>query len=184
MRLVALAGRLLGVGTIALILGGAGAWLRLGPAVAEEVTVAQESRRPVTVYFSRRPESEHDFAAVYPVTRTAPDAGVARAALNALIAGPTPEEAANGYFSELGRMLDGPSTCGGPDYAIQIEAGTATVTFCRRVVSAGIGQDARVTNAVTATLRQFPTVQRVRLLDNEGGCLFDMSGLDRCLADP
>jgi hypothetical protein len=182
MKLVRLGARILGAAMIALIVSGA-AWQKLGPASAEEVAVARETGRPITVFFSRQPESAQDFTAVYPVTRTAPDAGVARAALNALIDGPTPEEAADGYYAELGQMLDGPSTCGGPDYAIRIEAGTATVTFCRRVVSAGIGQDARVMNALDATLRQFPTIQRVRLLDDEGNCLFDMSGLNRCLAD-
>jgi hypothetical protein len=52
------------------------------------------------------------------------------------------------------------------------------------VTSAGIGQDARVGRALDATLRQFPTIERVRLLTSDGDCLFDMSGLNRCLADP
>lgn len=184
MRLVTSAARLLGVGVIALIVGGAAAWPTFGPASAEATTTTPGRGYPITVFFSRQPESAHDFAAIYPVMRTAPDAGVARAALNALIAGPTPEEAADGYFSELGQMLDGPSNCNGSDYTIRIEAGTATVQFCRLVVSAGIGQDARVKNALDATLRQFPTVQRVRLLGREGTCLFDESGLNRCLTDP
>ena len=184
MRLVTPAARLLGAAMIALIVGGVAAWPTFGPASAEEPTSVSGTGRPIQVFFSREPDSAYDFAAVFPVMRTAPDSGVARAALNALIAGPTPEEAADGYYSELGQMLDGQSTCGGQDYTIRIEAGTATVQFCRWVVSAGVGQDARVLNTVGATLRQFATVERVRLLGREGNCLFDESGLNRCLANP
>lgn len=143
---------------------------------------AGETWHEIEVYFSRHPESDEDFTAVFPVARRAPDAGVATAALDELIAGPTPAEAAQGYFSELGAMLVGPSTCGERDFTLRIEAGTATVQFCRTVTSAGIGQDARVQSALDATLRQFSTIQRVRLLTPEGDCLFDMSGENRCLS--
>jgi hypothetical protein len=137
----------------------------------------------IQVAFSRHPLSEEDFSAVFPLSRTVNvDGGrVATAALEALIAGPTPAEAAQGYFSELETMVQGPSSCGGADFTLTIDRGLATVTFCRAVVSAGIGQDARAQAEIEATLRQFPSVQRVRLLTREGHCLFDESGLDRCL---
>jgi len=141
-----------------------------------------ETAREVKVYFSRHPESDADMTAVFPVTRTAPDAGVARAALQALVAGPTQAETDAGYFSELGSMLVGPSSCGADDATIRISDGAATVRFCRDVRSAGIGQDARAQSAINATLKQFSTIQRVRLLTREGDCLFDMSGENRCLA--
>jgi hypothetical protein len=143
----------------------------------------REHGREVAVYFSRHPESDDEFSAVFPVGRLAPDAGVARAALQALIDGATPAEADAGYYSELGTMLVGPSTCGA-DFAVRVESGLATVRFCRGVSSAGIGQDARVQSAINATLRQFSTVQRVRILDADGNCLFDMSGENRCLREP
>ena len=184
--------RVLGLGAVALVVAGLGAVVapRLSaarePAMApaQQPALAHQAGREVRVFFSRRPESDDDFTAVFPVGRTAPDAGVATAALRALIAGPTPAEAAQGYFSELGAMLVGPSSCGGPDFTIRIEDGLATVRFCRAVSSAGIGQDARARSALDATLRQFSTVQRVRLLTQDGDCLFDMSGENRCLAAP
>ena len=200
--------RILGLASVALVVVGAGLVLTSGRSAAEGpgVGAAREPRasaaqqpatgsapepaqvrqagREVRVFFSRRPESDDDFTAVFPVTRTAPDAGIAAAALRALIAGPTPAEAVGGYFSELGSMLVGPSTCGGPDFTIRIDAGLATVRFCREISSAGIGQDARAQSALQATLRQFSTVQRVRLLGPNGDCLFDMSGENRCLATP
>ncbi len=149
-----------------------------GPALAPAASGAKP--REIRVYFPRHPETDDDMTAVFPVKRTAQDEGVARAALAALIAGPTPAEAEAGYFSELGSMLAGPSSCGSDDVSIRIENGTATVRFCRDVVSAGIGQDARTQSAIDATLQQFPTIQRVRLLSREGDCLFDMSGENRC----
>jgi hypothetical protein len=108
---------------------------------------------------------------------------VARAALRALIDGPSPAERDAGYFSELGRMLVGPSSCGEDGFTIRIADGMATVRLCRELSSAGIGQDARAQAAIEATLSQFRTIQRVRLLSREGDCLFDMSGENRCLSD-
>ena len=137
--------------------------------------------RTILVYFSRQPESDSDFTFVVPVQRSAPGPAVAEAALGQLIDGPTPEERAVGLYSELGGMLRGPSSCGGRDFALTIASGLATVRFCREVVSAGIGQDARTRTQIERTLGQFPTVQRVRLLTADGNCLFDPSGLNRCL---
>src|SRR4029078_2820160 len=79
--------------------------------------------RRIAVYFSHHPETDEDFTTVQPVDRAAPDQGVARAALEFLIAGPTPAEQASGFFSELGAMLHGASTCDGPDFALTVEGG-------------------------------------------------------------
>jgi predicted Rdx family selenoprotein len=138
----------------------------------------------VQLFFSRNPESMNDFTAVFPVQRQVQysDQRIATATLEALIAGPTAAEQAQGFFSELGGMLTGPSNCEGDDFRVTIQAGgVAEVRFCRQVVSAGIGQDARVMNQIQATLTQFGTVDRVRLLTREGNCLFDQSGLNLCL---
>lgn len=137
---------------------------------------------PIRVYFSRHPASDATFTAVSPVKRWAPDRGVATAALAELIDGPTTDERAAGYYSELGRSLSGPSTCDGRDFQLSIRDGVATVRFCRAMTSAGIGQDARVRAQIEATLTQFSTIRSVRLLGADGHCLFDESGQDRCLA--
>ena len=184
--------RIVGLGAVVFVVAGLATVLAPRLNAAQEPTtdsvetpaIARHGSREVQVFFSRWPESDADFSAVFPVSRTAPDAGVARAALRALIAGPTPAEAAEGYFSVLGSMLVGPSSCGGADFSIRIEAGLATVQFCREISSGGIGQDARAQSAIEATLRQFSTVQHVRLLTSDGHCLFDMTGEDRCLTRP
>jgi spore germination protein GerM len=146
----------------------------------------EQDRQTATVqlYFSRTPESAEDFTAVFPVDRQVEYTGqrIATATLEALIEGPTAAEQQQGYYSELGDMLTGPSNCDGEDFLLSIaDDGTATVQFCRLVVSAGIGQDARVMNQIEATLTQFDTVDDVILLNREGRCLFDPSGMDLCL---
>jgi len=139
----------------------------------------------VQVFLSRNPDSLNDFTAVFPLARqVAPgEQGLAGAALEALIAGPTPAEQAQGYFSDFGALLTGGvSSCkGGGDFVLAVEAGLATVQMCRATSSAGIGQDARAQAEVEATLTQFPTIQKVRVLSAEGHCLFDESGMDICL---
>jgi spore germination protein GerM len=162
---------------VTLVIGLLGAGLSL---LSAGDAARAETDHPIEVFFSRHPESDGDFAAVFPLARTAPDAGVATAALRALIAGPTPAETASGYFSEIGQMLHGPSNCRGEDFSLRLQDGLATVRFCREVASAGIGQDARAQSTIVATLRQFPTIQRVRLLDQDGDCLFDLSGENPC----
>jgi hypothetical protein len=134
----------------------------------------------VSVFFSKSPESDADFSLVLPVSRVSPTSGVARFALNQLIAGPSPDERAAGYFSELGSMLQGDSWCDG-DFWLSLVDGVLTVQFCRVVASAGVGQDARARSQLEATLRQFSTIRDVRLLTREGDCLFDMSGRNLCL---
>ncbi len=105
------------------------------------------------------------------------------AAVQALIAGPTAAEQAQGYFSDFSRLLvGGVSTCKGLDFVLSVAGGSATVQLCRATASAGIGQDARVRAQIEATLTQFPTIRSVRLLGSDGHCLFDQSGQDRCLA--
>jgi hypothetical protein len=137
---------------------------------------------PVRVFFSRRPQSDSAFASVFPVSRVAPDRAVATAALAALIDGPTAAERAAGYFSELDGALTGPSSCSGQDFRIAIEDGRATVRFCRAMRSGGVGQDARMGAQIEATLRQFRTISAVRLIGDDGRCLFDQSGQARCSA--
>jgi len=153
------------------------------PAIRNDDRLQTASRGgiPIKVFFPRHPESEAAFSVVFPVTRVAPAQAVATAALAGLIEGPNAPERAAGYFSELGSALTGPSACAGRDFRIAITSGTATVRFCRAVTSVGVSQNARIRSQIETTLRQFPTVQAVRLLARSGHCLFDDSGQDRCL---
>lgn len=137
---------------------------------------------PVLVFFPRHPESDDDFSAVFPVNRAIdPEGGrVPVAAVEALIAGPTEEEQAQGYFSEFGASLSGSSTCGDKDFTLTVDGGLATLRLCRQYSSAGVGQDARVTAQVEQTLLPFPQIDQVRILASDGSCLFDASGQNQC----
>ncbi len=149
---------------------------------------------PIKVYFSKFPDSESNFSAVFPVDRVSPTQQVEAFSIQLLIAGPTPEEWNNGYFSELNSILTGPSNCsaphptGGPDFKLTLnmkgttpEQGTATLKFCRATMSPGIGADARITSDIDATLTQFPGIKKVVILDKAGHCFGDESGQDMCL---
>lgn len=146
-------------------------------AIASPTPVPMQRR--VQVYFPKYPDAESNFAAVAAVTRSTPTAGVARFAIEQLIAGPTQAEQGQGFAPAV--RLQGSSTCGG-DFQIAIAQQTARLQFCRTVVSNGVGDDARAQSAIQATLRQFTTVNRVVILDANGNCLGDQSGMNQCLS--
>jgi hypothetical protein len=149
---------------------------------------------PIKVFFSKTPDSESTSTAVFPVQRISPTAQVETYAVQLLIAGPTPEERAAGYYSEFNGLLNGPSQCpavgpiGGPDFTLTLnmkgstaEQGTATLKLCRATRSPGEGTDARVLAELNATLVQFASIKKVAILTVDGHCLGDLSGMDRCL---
>lgn len=149
---------------------------------------------PVKVFFSKTPDSENTMNAVFPVNRVSPTQQVETFSVQLLIAGPTPEERAQGYYSELNALFSGASQCpslgpvGGPDFTLTLntkgttaEQGTATLKFCRATSSPGEGADARVLAELRATLLQFPTIKKVVILDVQGHCFGDLSGQDLCL---
>lgn len=150
---------------------------------------------PINVYFSKTPDSENNLTMTFPVKRMSPTQQVATYAVQLLIAGPTPEERAMGYYSELNALFNGSSQCpsvgpvGGPDFTLALntkgttpEQGTVTVKFCRVTLSPGEGVDARVLADLRATLLQFASIHKVVILNVQGHCFGDLSGLDRCLA--
>jgi spore germination protein GerM len=156
--------------------------------VAITATTTTGNHHPVKVYFSKSPDSENNFRAVYPVDRDAPTTAVATYAIQQLIAGPTSTEKNAGYYSELPKALNGPSSCSGADFTLTLdkkgttaEPGTTTLKFCRTLTSGGIGTDARIHTEIEKTLQQFPTIKKVVILTNEGHCFGDESGMDRCL---
>jgi hypothetical protein len=143
---------------------------------------------PVTVYFSKHPQSDQNATAVFAVRRISPTLAVAAFAIGQLVVGPTRTETKAGYYSALAGLLHGPSDCGGPAARIvlnrrgtTLEPGTATVRFCRRSMSGGIFDDVRVRSEITRTLTQFPSIKRVVILNKFGQCFGDLSGRDICL---
>lgn len=145
---------------------------------------------PVKVYFSKHPDSDNDPKAVFPVNRTSPTLGVATFALEELLRGPTQAEQNQGYYSPFSGQLALQSYCSGAfrDFDItldhrgaQVETGTATVKFCRRVDIPGDLAGFRMMATVTATLTQFANIKRVVVLTYRGDCFNDLQGQNACL---
>ena len=163
------------------------------PTVAASPTPAQAGYS-IKVFFSKTPDSENSLNAVFSVTRMSPTAQVETYAVQLLIAGPTPEERAAGYYSELNALLNGLPLCpslgpvGGPDFTLTLntkgstpQTGVATLKFCRATLSPGEGTDARVMAELKATLLQFASIKQIAVLNIQGHCFGDLSGQDRCL---
>jgi hypothetical protein len=166
------------------------------PAITPSATAAPTVKGyPIKVFFSKTPESENSAPSkVFAVDRVSPTPQVETFAVQLLIAGPTPEERAAGYYSELNGLFNGTSQCpslgpvGGPDFTLSLnmkgttpEQGTATLKFCRVSLSGGIGVDARVNAELSATLLQFPSIKKLVVLNLQSHCFGDMSGQDLCL---
>ncbi len=137
----------------------------------------------VKVYFSKTPASTTDPSKTFAVNRVSSDLGVAKYVVGELIKGPTAGETALGYFSKV--KVTGTSNCGGASFTITIsEAKKATLKFCKDFVSeGGVVSDAQAQSEIEASLTQFPTITKVVILDKDGNCLFDQSGLNNCLSD-
>lgn len=146
----------------------------------------------IKVYFSRLPQSNDNFNAVFPVNRLSPTGSVGTSAIQQLIAGPTAAESTQGYFSEMKNHLVGPSTCTSSttklDFTLGLnmkgstyERGTATLKLCHQFASSGIGTDARAVAEINATLKQFATIKKVVILTRDAHCFGDESGADICL---
>jgi hypothetical protein len=132
----------------------------------------------VKVFFPKTPPSNNDLSYVEPVSRTTTSQSLARVAVEQLIAGPTTAERQKGFAGAI--QLRGSANCSS-DFKLSISQGVARVQFCRTIVSAGVGDDARLKSSLTATLKQFTSVQSVIILDKNGNCFGDMSGENRCL---
>lgn len=151
-------------------------------------TPASTGPYPVRVYFSKNPDSYNDPTKVFPVDRSSPTLNVATFAIEQLIAGPTAAEKSAGYFSEIHGLLSGSSNCGGPDFQITLDhrgstpaTGYATVAFCRTTSLPGDLAGAYISAEITTTLKQFPNIKNVVILNSQGDCLDDLSGQNRCL---
>ncbi|HEY9632332.1 MAG TPA: GerMN domain-containing protein [Coleofasciculaceae cyanobacterium] len=132
----------------------------------------------VKVFFPKQPRSNNDLSYVESVSRTTGSQSLARFAVEQLIAGPTRDERQKGFAGAI--QLRGSSNCAS-DFKLSISQGVARTQFCRTIVSAGVGDDARIKSSLTATLKQFKSVQSVIILDEKGNCFGDMSGENRCL---
>lgn len=133
----------------------------------------------VKVYFSKHSESDNDPSAVFAVNRTTNNLGVAKFTIGQVLLGPTASEHAAGYFTTA-RLRSDASNCSGQDFKITITNGTATLQFCRSFDHLGVVADGQAKSELEATLKQFSSVKKVIILNKNGNCEFDLSGMDLC----
>lgn len=139
----------------------------------------QSQTYKVLVYFSKHSDSDNNPAATFPVHRTSPDLGVAKFAVAQLLAGPTASEAKQGFFTTV-RLRESTSNCGG-DFTLSMSGGTAKLRFCKPFDHLGVVADGQAESEIQATLKQFPAIQKVIILNSSGNCEFNLSGLNLCL---
>jgi hypothetical protein len=135
----------------------------------------------VKVYFSKMGDAVP--AHVFPVTRSAPAGHLETFAIEQLILGPTAVEAQTGLYSALTNRFIGTSNCGGPDFTLRFdqrdktpEVGTTTMQLCREIPSPGDTGAVIILNEVSATLKQFPTIQKVIIINFDNTCFADLVG--------
>lgn len=148
----------------------------------------------VQVYFARHPETDSNPAVVLPVTRPTSESTTqmrATVALEETLRGPSQSERLRGYYSPFDGQLALQSVCSGEfrDFDLTLdhkgatlEQGTATVRFCRRVDIPGDMAGFIMSHMITNTLKQFPEIQRVVILNYLGSCFNDMQGSNACLS--
>ena len=122
----------------------------------------------VRVYFSQGDEGGTDANPFHqePVMRRVSSAAPLRGAMQALIAGPTPEEQARGFFP--------PFTDGLYLVELKLSRGTALIHYAHRDGTGWPGDSApaRFVDATVRTLKQFRSVRRFYICE-EGWLLYD-----------
>lgn len=98
-------------------------------------------------------------------------------AIEKLIQGYSKEGISKGFKDRI----YGDSVCNGKDFKASVSNKIATIQFCREIIGMGTMADGTMLDSIRKTSLQFPTVQKVKILDKEGNCLFDQSGLNVCL---
>lgn len=131
---------------------------------------------PVYIYFSKHPDSDNDPSKTFPVQRVSPDLRVGSFAITQLLKGPTSNESAQGYFITA-RLRAGAATS---DFILTISSGAATLQFLKPFDHLGVVADGQADSEIKATLKQFSTVKKVIILNYQGNCEFDLSGMNLC----
>jgi hypothetical protein len=150
-----------------------------GPQQTEPSQGSAQNTVDLKVYFSQNPLSMNDFTYTVAVERKTARTDVGTYAIEQIIQGPLENEANQKLFTPL--KLTGTSNCEGKDFLLTIDqARKATLKFCKNVVSAGVGDDARISTLIEKTLLQFSTVSKVVILTNNNDCFGDQSGMQLC----
>jgi hypothetical protein len=135
---------------------------------------------PVKVFFSKC-DIGSPFFDLSPVERVTSRKDVATFAMEEYFKGPTETEKIQGLCRPIGDA-EGGNKCGiSADFTISVTDGVATYKQCRAVELGDGPGTSRFAEAISKNISQFNTVSKVIVLDSNGNCLSDLSGLDNCL---
>jgi hypothetical protein len=115
------------------------------------------------------------------VTRKTTRKDVGTFAIEQIIAGPSASEKSLGFVPTFGTgthvMFSGESSCNGKDFTLTIsDDKVGIVKFCRQTMLSGDMSGGIVVSQITKTLKQFPTIKQVAVLNNRNSCFDDMKG--------
>lgn len=133
----------------------------------------------IKVFFAKDPATASDPSVLVGLKRITTEAQIGSFAIEQLLKGPSASEQLAGYYTKVA-VRDTSNKCGGKDFTLIIQDGTATLQFCRTFDASGTFADAIAQEQITQTLKQFSTVDTVMVLTSEGNCLFDQSGKNLC----
>ncbi len=129
------------------------------------------------VFFPKMPEFTEDFTFVKPVQRSTDREDVATFLVEELFKGPTEEEASEGLSDIYTLELTGASNCSGEDFELSIQNQVALFKFCRSTTGENDLRNPDFIVSLNETLKQFDTVDSVIVLNKDGGCWNDLSGI-------
>lgn len=144
--------------------------------IAKTLSFNLGTTKAYQLYFSKAPENINDFGYVESIPIITDRTDVATFLVEELIKGPTDFEKNQG-FQPISVGLTGESNCGGKDFSLNIEHIYAIFRFCKDTTNLNDMRNPDFTVALEKTLTQFDTINSVIILDKNGNCWNDMTGI-------
>lgn len=147
----------------------------------DEDTDEVSDERALRVYFQKFPEATDDYSFVDAVFRTTTRADDTIFVLEEFLKGPTVVEQTTGFKGIEPVSLNGSSNCSGKDFKLDINGTTATFQFCK--TTSGLNDNtSQVSVPISENVKFYnPEVEKVIILDKDGNCFNDLSGINACL---
>lgn len=156
---------------------------------SQQETLPQEATATFSIFFFDQTKFDTPDNTNYltPISRSTTRKDVATYSLEQIILGPSiDEQNAYNLKTTFGKdrfiFFTSNSNCSGKDFSISIGNGDATIRFCRNTSLTGDMSGFIVEEQIDKTLKQFSSIKRVRMLNANGDCINNMSGLesDQC----
>jgi hypothetical protein len=132
----------------------------------------------VKIFLPKSGDNDIEVSKVYPTQRSSDQKDVVNYVISEIVKGPNPSELALNFVAPI--KFSGSSNCGVVDFTSYVNDGNVFIKFCRAVLTAGAGDEAKIKLSIENTLKQFPIIKKIEILNNNNTCFADLSGLDQC----